>query len=98
MIFSAKRQFFARFSNCSNSLNFKAKINFKTTRQNDLKWRKTCTGLKFDLEHFNGPQTKFIGDSLYKHPVFWIYHQSSANIYISGCDDNIGNKNNVHYC
>ena len=70
MIFSAKRQFFARFSNCSNSLNFKAKINFKTTRQNDLKWRKTCTGLKFDLEHFNGPQTKFIGDSLYKHPVF----------------------------
>ena len=24
---------------------------------------------KFDLEHFNGPQTKFIGDSLYKHPV-----------------------------
>ena len=21
------------------------------------------------LEHFNGPQTKFIGDSLYKHPV-----------------------------
>ena len=23
----------------------------------------------FDLEHFNGPQTKFIGNSLYKHPV-----------------------------
>ena len=22
--------------------------------------------------HFNGPQTKFIGDSLYKHPVFTI--------------------------
>ena len=21
------------------------------------------------MEHFNGPQTKFIGDSLYKHPV-----------------------------
>ena len=67
--FSAKRQFFARFSNCSNSLNFKAKINFKTTRQNDLKWRKTCTGLKFDLEHFNGPHIKFLRDSLYKHPV-----------------------------
>ena len=34
-----------------------------------MKWRKTCTGLNFDLEHFNGPQTKFIGNSLYKHPV-----------------------------
>merc|ERR1712218_281561 len=61
--------FAARFSNCSNSLNFEAKINFNTTRQNDLKWRKTCTGLKFDLEHFNAPLAKFIGDSLYKHPV-----------------------------
>ena len=54
----------AQFSNCSNSLHFEAKINFNTTRQNYLKWRKTCTGLKFDLEYFNGPQTKFIGDSL----------------------------------
>ena len=52
-----------------NSLNFEAKINFKTTRQNDLKWIKTCTGLKFDLKHFNDPQIKFIGNSLYKHPV-----------------------------
>ena len=50
-------------------LNFEVKININTTRQNDLKWRKTCTGLKFDLEHINGPQTKFICDSLYKHPV-----------------------------
>ena len=63
------RPFSARFSNCCNSLNFEVKINFNTTRQNDLKWRKTCTGLKFDLKHLNGPQTKFIGDSLYKHPV-----------------------------
>ena len=44
-----------------NSLNFEAKINFNTTRQNDLKWRKTCIGLK---EHFYGPQTQFIRDSL----------------------------------
>ena len=51
-------------SNCSNSLNFEAKFNCNTTRQNDLKWRKTCTGLKFDLVHFNGPQTNFIVDSL----------------------------------
>ena len=63
------RPFAARFSNCSNSLNFEAKINFNTTRQNDLKWRKTCIGLKFDLEHFYGLQTKCIRDSLYKHPV-----------------------------
>ena len=44
-------------------------MNCNTTRQNDLKWRKRCTGLKFDLVHFDGPQTKFIFDSLYKHPV-----------------------------
>ena len=56
--------FSARFSNCCNSLNFEVKINFNTTRQNDLKWRKTCIGLKFDLDHFCGPQTKFIRDSL----------------------------------
>ena len=47
-----------------NSLNFEAKINLNTTTQNDLKWRKTCIGLKFDLDHFYGPQTKFIRDSL----------------------------------
>ena len=52
-----------------NSLNFEAKINLNTTRPNDLKWRKTCIGLKFYLEHFYGLQTKFIRDSLYKHPV-----------------------------
>ena len=68
-ILLAKRQFSACFSNCSNSLNFKDKINCNTTKQNDLKWGKTYTGLKFDLVHFNGPQTKFIVDSLYKHPV-----------------------------
>merc|ERR1711923_657442 len=61
--------FAARFSNCSNSLNFEAKINYNTSRQNELKWRKTCTGLKFDLEHFNGPKSKFFRDSLYEHPV-----------------------------
>ena len=65
----ASWSFAARFLNCSNSLNLEAKINFNTTKQNELKWRKTCTGLKFDLEHFNGPHTKFVRDSLYKHPV-----------------------------
>ena len=61
--------FTENFSNYSNSLNFEAKINCNTTKQNDLKWTKTCTGLKFHLVHFNGPQTKFIVDSLYEHPV-----------------------------
>jgi len=85
-ILSAKRQFSACFSNCSNSLNFKDKINCNTTKQNDLKWGKTYTGLKFDLVHFNGPQTKFICDSLYKHPVlaWWpqCKHKSSPALYI----------------
>ena len=61
--------FCAHFSNGSNSLNFEAKINCNTIKPNVPKWRKRCTGLKFDLVHFNGPQTKFICDSLYKHPV-----------------------------
>ena len=43
-------------SNCSNSLNFEAKIKCNTIKPNVPKWRKTCTGLKFDLVHFNGPQ------------------------------------------
>ena len=55
--------------------NFEAKINCNTTRQNVLNWRKKCTRLKFDLVHFNGPQTKFICDSLYKHPVCLIMQQ-----------------------
>jgi len=78
-ILFVNRPFAAQYSNCCNSLNFQAKINFKTTRQNELKWRKTCTGLKFDLEHFNGPQTKFIGDSLYKHPVFNTKYKQSES-------------------
>ena len=81
------RPFSARFSNCSNSLNFEAKINFNTTRQNGLKWRETCTGLKFDLMHFNGPQTKFIRDSLYKHPVYmpkFFYHLLAICLKIIG--------------
>ena len=47
--------FAEKFSNCSNSLNFEAKINCNTFKSNVPKWRKKCTGLKFDLVHFNGP-------------------------------------------
>ena len=78
-ILLVNRPFSARFSNSCNSLNFEANINFNTTRQNDLKWRKTCIRLKFDLEHFYGPQTKFIRDSLQKHPVFTILYYNNEH-------------------
>ena len=51
--------FAEKFSNCSNSLNFEAKINCNSIKSNVPKWRKICIGLKFDLVYFNGPQTKF---------------------------------------
>ena len=77
---AARWKFASWLSNCSNLINFKAKINCNTTRQNDLKWRKTCTGLKFDLVYSNGPQTKFIFDSLYEHPV----HASYTRLFTAG--------------
>ena len=43
--------------NSSNSLNFEAKIKCNTIKPNVPKWRKTCTGLKFDLLNFYGPQS-----------------------------------------
>ena len=46
-----------KISNCSNSLNFEAKINCNTIKPNVPKWRKTCTGLKFDLLNFYGTQS-----------------------------------------
>ena len=32
------------------------------------------------MEHFNGPQTKFIGDSLYKHPVVIFYFRQVRHV------------------
>ena len=52
--------FAEQFSNCYNSLNFEAKINCNTSKPNVLKCRKTCTGIKFDLMHFNGPQSHIL--------------------------------------
>ena len=37
--------------------NFEAKIKCNTIKPNVPKWRKTCTGLKFDLLDFYGPQS-----------------------------------------
>ena len=41
-----------------NSLNFEAKINFNTTKENCLKCRAKCTGLKLNLGPLNGPHTQ----------------------------------------
>ena len=57
---AARWKFASWLSNCSNLINFEAKINCNTTRQNDLKCRKTCTGLKFDLLQFDCPQSHII--------------------------------------
>ena len=56
-ILFVNRPFAARFSNFYNSLNFEAKINCNTIKPNVPKWRKTCTGLKFDLLAFYGPES-----------------------------------------
>ena len=95
-ILLVNRPFSARFPNCCNSLNFEAKINFNTTRQNDLKWRKTSTGLKFDLEHFNGPQTKFIGDSLYKHPVQYLHVSDGPRVEHGKARVRLGAERGLH--
>ena len=52
--------FAEKFSNCSYTLTFEAKINCNTIKQNVPKWRLTCTGLKFDLLYFYGPQSHIL--------------------------------------
>ena len=60
--------FAEKFSNCSNSLNFEAKINCNTIKPNVPKWRKTCTGLKYDLLHFYGPQSHILSGDTFEGP------------------------------
>jgi len=57
-------------SNCSNSLNFEAKIKCNTIKPNVPKWRKTCTGLKFDLLNFYGPQSNI--HTFWDPSFFWL--------------------------
>ena len=57
-----------KISNCSNSLNFEAKIKCNTIKPNVPKWRKTCTGLKFDLLDFYGLRAIYI---LFEIPLFF---------------------------
>ena len=66
--------FAAKFSKCSNSLNFEAKFNCNTTKPNVPKCRRKCTGLKLDLEPFNGPQMQFLSDHNFEGPcIFMLY-------------------------
>ena len=60
--------FAEKFSNCSNSLNFEAKINCNTIKPNVPKWRKTCTELKYDLPHFYGPQSHILSGDTFEGP------------------------------
>ena len=73
--------FAAKFSNCSNSLNFEAKINCNTFKPNVPKWRKTCTGLKFDLLHFYGPQSHILsGDNLWGPCIFHLQYAMALDL------------------
>ena len=49
-----------------------------------------CIGLKFNLVLFYGPQTKFIFDSLYEHPVYiyWIFYKHVDTL-VESCVDRV---------
>ena len=68
----SKCLFAEKFSNCSNSLNFEAKINCNTIKPNVPKWRKTCTELKYDLPHFYGPQSHILSGDTFEGPCIYI--------------------------
>ena len=59
-----------KISICSNWLNFEAKINCNNIKPNVPKWRKTCTGLKFDLLNFYGPQSNI--HTFWDPIFFWL--------------------------
>ena len=59
-----------KISNCFNSLNFEAKIDCNIIKPNVAKWRKTCTGLKFDLLNFYGPQSNI--HTFWDPSFFWL--------------------------
>ena len=54
------------YGNCPNSLSFEAKIHCNTIKENCLKCRAKCTGIKLDLGPFNGPQR-----GLQFHKIRW---------------------------
>ena len=72
----ANWEFAVRFSNSSNSLNFEAKINCNIFKPKVPKWGKTCTGLKFDLLHFNGPQSHILSGDTFDGPCISYFYSS----------------------
>ena len=72
--------FAEKFSNCSNSLNFEAKINCNTIKPNVPKWRKTCTELKYDLPHFYGPQSHILSGDTFEGPCSCSIHDKTILI------------------
>ena len=69
--------FAARFSSCSSSLNFEAKINFYTTKENCRKCRAKCTGLKLDLGPFSGSQKRLLFNRISWWPcIFYLLPNS----------------------
>ena len=77
--------FAEEFSNCSNSLNFEAKINCNSIKPNVPKWRKICLGLKFDLVPFYGPQTKFKNIDNFGGPCMSSVH---LIVHVHGAENN----------
>ena len=71
-----KLLFAKKISSCSNSLNFEAKINCSnTSKPNVPKWRKTSTGLQFDVVHFNGPQNHLLSGGNLWEPCSSTFNQ-----------------------
>ena len=70
--------FAAIFSNCSNSLNFVAKIICNIVKPNVPKCRKTCTDLKYDLPHFYGSQSHILSGDTFEGPCTTAFLQLNA--------------------
>ena len=80
--------FAARFSNCSSSLNFEAKSNFYTIKENCWKCRAKCTGLKLDLGPFSGSQKRLLFNRISWWPCshmleHWYYRLYSPHLHCS---------------
>ena len=91
--------FAENFSNCSNSLNFEAKINCNTIKPNVPKWRKTCTGLTYDLLHFYGPQSHILSGDTFEGPciyVTWVLLQGKYNGYNELLKKNVTQHHTTH--
>jgi len=78
--------FAARFSNCSSSLNFEAKSNFYTIKENCWKCRAKCTGLKLDLGPFSGSQKRLLFNRISWWPC--IYQILYLILYVIAINDN----------